>query len=130
MFTTEDMMPGPTPEAKALQHAQWVVLERYYDAHGDARKRFPAMAHEDIGKVPEVVAAREAYDATVTNLAALLGADAHCNFVDSELWSFFSDFYKDTNGFRPRYHLNRTEVKAWIERESKYRAENPEDADA
>ena len=43
-----------------------------------------------------------------------------CYDVDSELWQFFSDYYKDTNGFRPRdSHWTVNRVNAWLDEQVK-----------
>lgn len=112
MSLTQSDMPGPSPEAKAAQFAQWQLREAYYEA----RRAAPAgEAHQD----PAVQQALSAYDASVDALEALMGPDAHCSQVDCELWGEFSDFYKDEVGFRPRgMHFTRQSVLAWIARQS------------
>lgn len=102
-------MPGPTPEAQALQLKQWTTLDEFYAAR--ARQPF---GQKENG--PEATVAMEQYDATVVALVSMLGPDAHCSQVDSELWSTFSDVYKSHNSFRPRGYFTLTEVKDWLQR--------------
>lgn len=54
------------------------------------------------------------YNETVKTLIQLLGENAHCNEVDCDLWGYFSDYYKDVNGFRPRHYMTRKDVETWI----------------
>lgn len=105
-----EYMPGPTPEAKALQLKQCELLDAFYDA----RARQPDS--KDNG--PEATAALAAYEASVAELTALLGPDAPCYAVDTDLWSLFSDLHKDDVGIRPRSGYTVPEVKAWIDRRS------------
>lgn len=94
-------MHGPTDEARVLQLEQHHLHEGWIDAlHAEDAER--------------IELARSKYDANVQALLTLLGQDAPCNFVDSDLWSDYSDFFKSLNGFRPRTHLNRTEVQKWF----------------
>lgn len=106
-----EWMPGPTDEARALQHAQTVVLDEQYAVWRALAAQFPAAAHAAINAHPEHQAAVARYEATVAQLEALLGPDVHCNWVDCELWSCFSDWYKSEEGFRPRLHMTRAQVK-------------------
>jgi subtilisin family serine protease len=55
------------------------------------------------------------YDETVEALLGLLGPDAHCADVDCDLYGFYSDAYKDRNGFRPSGHVTRADVQSWME---------------
>lgn len=106
-----DDMPGPTSHAKVLQHAQMTAYDAWCTARNDAR-----MANKETS--PEAETARTAYDETVSQLVALLGVEAPCHQVDSELFSEFSDFYKDVVGCRPRFPITRAEVQNWIARHS------------
>jgi hypothetical protein len=58
--------------------------------------------------------ARVAYDQTVSELIMLMGEDTHCNNVDADLWSLFSDLWKDVHGYRPRHFVTRREADEWI----------------
>ena len=55
------------------------------------------------------------YDLTVAKLVAILGHGAHCADVDCDLYGFYSDAYKDRNGFRPRGQVTRKEVLEWMD---------------
>lgn len=107
-----EYMPGPTPEAKALQLKQCNLRDAFYEA----RARQPDSV-KDNG--PEAKQALAAYEASVSELAALLGPDAPCYAVDTDLWSLFSDLHKDEVGVRPRNRYTVAEVKEWIERRSR-----------
>lgn len=111
-----DWMPGPTTQAKQLQLKQCQAREAMYDAWGEAVLRRSPENRELAEGDAQYLAAKAAYDATVRELAELLGAQAHCNAVDCDLWSLFSDAYKDEAGFRPRSHFTRQEVLDWLER--------------
>lgn len=116
--------PGPTDQARELQSRQYDLLRAMYDAWNDA---YAAQSVKDYGAArqdPVYQQARAAYDASVSELTALLGEDAHCNNVDCDLFSLYSDLYKDDAGFRPRHHITRAQVQAWLDR----RAE-PNDSD-
>ena len=63
----------------------------------------------------EVVNANAEYDTTVTALRELLGPDAHCGEVDSDLYSAYSDLYKDRYNSRPRGHVTYEDVKAFVD---------------
>jgi hypothetical protein len=65
---------------------------------------------------PACLEAKNRYEASVAALKALLGPDAHCNSVDADLWSFYSDCYKSENGFRPRAHVTCTEATAYLDK--------------
>lgn len=109
------MMPGPTDEARVLQLAQSQALEAFYDTCMDLEQRLGRKNVDELREEPEYVTALAKYDATVAQLEALLGPNAHCNSVDAELWSQFSDFFKSENGFRPKSHFSRAQVKAAFE---------------
>lgn len=79
----------------ALQELQGEILAAVYSA--DPEDRAPLVAE---------------YDQTVVELRRRLGANAHCAKVDCDLFGFYSDWYKDENGFRPRHHVTYDEVKA------------------
>lgn len=40
--------------------------------------------------------------------------DEHCSITDPMQWNFFSDFYKDYNGFRPKGQWTAADVDACI----------------
>lgn len=109
-------MPGPSDEARALQLQQCQAREALYDAWNDAYAKTDYKDSEAAHQDAAYVAAKAAYEATVTALEALLGPDAHCNAVDTDLWSLFSDCYKDDAGFRPRFHQTRTQVQEYLAR--------------
>lgn len=106
------LMPGPTDEARGLQLAQSDALEAFYDACMALEQQLGHQNRDAILADPRYTDALAKYDATVAQLEALLGPDAHCNFVDMELWGQFSDWYKSEEGFRPRGHMTRAQVKA------------------
>ncbi len=101
-------------QAEALQQKQFAAREAMYDAWNDAVARFEYKDYDAAAKDPEHLKAKAAYEATVAELEALLGPNAHCNAVDCDLWSLFSDCYKDDAGFRPRFHQTRAEVQAYL----------------
>lgn len=103
VFLTVGQMYGPTPEAKAAQHRQMVLLDAYYDVAN-------AFKFEN---APAVAIARNAYKESVRVLEGILGPEAHCNFVDCELWQEYSDMHKYTVGFRPGGHLTRKQTLDW-----------------
>ncbi|KWU23422.1 hypothetical protein [Burkholderia cenocepacia] len=109
MFWKIEHMRGPTPEAKALQLKQMELLDAFYDA----RNRQP---REMEGNGPEAKAALAAYDQTVVELTAMLGAEAPVGAVDAELASTFSDIYKSETGFRPRGHFTAAYAREWLEK--------------
>jgi len=111
-----DHMPGPTDDARVLQLKQYEAADAMYEAWNKARAKFNYANDAPVDTDPEYVASKAAYEVTVTELLALLGADAHCNFVDCDLWSAFSDCYKSENGFRPRFHKTRQEVQEYFDR--------------
>lgn len=110
---TEDR-PEQSAQALALREKQDAAREAMYDAWNAAVARFNYHGYNAAAKEPEVLQAQAAYDATVAELEALLGPDAHCNAVDCDLWSLFSDCYKDDAGFRPRFHQTRAQVQAYL----------------
>ena len=61
---------------------------------------------------------RTMYDTLVKMLEHAAGADAHCSVVDPDLANLFSDWYKEVNAHRPRFHVTRADVQAWIVKES------------
>lgn len=99
------MSTSDSPEVLNLRKKQ----EQAYDDWIDA-----CIKHRDVTTHPEVVATQAAYDETVNSLIAMLGENAHCNLVDIELYSLFSDFYKDRNGFRPRHLVTRAECQEFL----------------
>lgn len=94
-------MHGPSDEARVLQLEQHHLYEHWIDA----------LNAEDAERIES---ARSKYDANVQSLLTLLGQDAPCNFVDSDLWGDYSDFFKSLNGYRPRINLSRAEVQQWF----------------
>lgn len=98
-----------------LQRQQVACRDRYYASfyEGEVAK----MDRHEALQAPSVKAAQAAYDETVRQLDALLGPEAHCNRVDSDLWSTYSDAYKDTYGYRPRFHQTRAQVQCWLKLE-------------
>lgn len=64
------------------------------------------------------VEALHAYDRMVEELEELLGPDAHANQVDPDLFSLFSDLWKDEYGSRPRHHITRIQARRWINNRS------------
>lgn len=112
-------MPGPTDEARRLQHQQYGASDALYDALNAAlarsdnpdRQAAYAAAREDA-----TFKARLAdYEATVSALQALLGPQAHCCEVDSDLWSTYSDCYKSEHGIRPRFHRTPQQVREYLD---------------
>jgi hypothetical protein len=59
---------------------------------------------------------RERYATLVGIAKSVLGPEAHCNDVDPDLFSAFSDCYKSDNGIRPRFWMTVAEVEAWFAR--------------
>lgn len=107
-------MPGPTDEARALQLKQYAVYDRIGTVWDTLASQLGRDNHEAIRMYPEYLQVLADYDASVAELEALLGPDAHCNHVDSELWSLFSDCYKSEAGFRPRMHVTRAQAQAYF----------------
>jgi hypothetical protein len=74
-----------------------------------------AMYRKPFGS-PERDAIVEEYDAIVELLLATLGENTHCSKIDIEMFSLFSDLYKDRTGVRPRGELwSYARVKAWLD---------------
>jgi hypothetical protein len=115
MLTLEDMV-GSTHEARTLQYQQYVAHDAMYDARNEALAKFNHNDSEAARKDEAYVARKADYESTVVSLEALLGPDAHCNAVDTDLWSLFSDCYKDDVGMRPRFHQTRAQVQAYLAR--------------
>jgi hypothetical protein len=66
----------------------------------------------------------EEYDAIVALLVETLGENTHCNKIDFEMWSLFSDLYKDRTGCRPGVNWTYARTKAWLDADAaEYRAE-------
>ncbi len=40
----------------------------------------------------------------------------HCSEEDNELWSYFSDVFKDREGVRPHFFLTKAQVQASLDR--------------
>jgi hypothetical protein len=83
----------------------------------DEQSAFRSAAYDALSRGDDAARdeANRMYDATVEALTALLGSDAHCADVDCDLYGFYSDAYKDRNGFRPRGHVTRADVLLWME---------------
>jgi hypothetical protein len=113
MDFTLDMMAGPTDQARVLQLAQCVLADKFYEALRSVEK---GLTHEERYRAPAVVAARDTYEASVTELVALLGPNAECHQVDCDLWECFHNIYKDDVGCRPRAGWSLQGVKAYLER--------------
>jgi hypothetical protein len=64
------------------------------------------------------IKAKAEYEKTVEVLVKLLGTEAHCNHVDQDKWSNFSDWHKSVTEFRPRRHYTVDEVNAWMKAHS------------
>lgn len=116
IYLQEHQMPGPTDEARALQYKQYVACDAMYEVWNKVRAKYNYANDAPVNTDPEYVASKAAYEATVTELLALLGADAGCHLVDSDLWSAFSDCYKEESGFRPRFHQTRQDVEDYFDR--------------
>lgn len=114
-FWTLEHCPGPSEEAKRLQLDQYLKCDAMYDAWNDALKEVGHDKRDAAGQNPAYIAAKKAYDDTVVALQALLGPEAHCNHVDADLWSLYSDCYKDKNNIRPRWHHTRQQVIEWLD---------------
>jgi hypothetical protein len=113
-FLQESDMSGPSDEARALQLQQYKATDAFYEVWSAVERRHGPNSLDTIRADPEYVAARTAYESTVTQLSQLLGSDAHCNHVDCDLWSLFSDCYKSDNNCRPRMHMTRAAVQAYF----------------
>lgn len=74
--------------------------------------------------------AQSEYDATVSELEAIHGADAPCAMVDPLLFDFYSDTYKDAHGFRPDGTITRKDAQAWVDRQTRKSAEESNDKPA
>lgn len=96
----------------AAQEAQRLAYDAMYDALHRVRAENPELSHKAVYAHPDYQAKKHAYEATVAALETLLGVEAHCSQVDMDLWSLYSDMYKDTNGFRPRgMYVTRAEAQ-------------------
>lgn len=74
--------------------------------------------------------ATKAYQGTVQALLALMGEDAHCCEIDEDLWSLFSDAFKDEVGVRPRFHQTHAEVKRYFQVRSEEYIQEREESEA
>jgi hypothetical protein len=114
---TVDMMRGPTEEAKPLQLAQYQAYDAFYDAWNVAAKA-GAVDSNHLPTTVEFDGAWEYYKETVFKLLDHLGEQAHCAYVDTMLWSSFSDIYKDIVTCRPSgLEFTRGEVLEWLTRQ-------------
>ena len=109
-------MAGPTDKAREIQLVQANAADEIYAVMRAVREARPGISSEEMRAVPEVIAANAVYDATVEQLEALLGKDASCCYIDCELWSSFSDFFKSENNIRPRFHITREGVLQYFAR--------------
>lgn len=66
-------------------------------------------AYEGDETAPAYVAAQSKYR-TLSDEARAAKPTAHCSETDPAQWNFFSDFYKDYYGFRPRGEYSAAEV--------------------
>lgn len=108
-------MPGPTPEAQQAQLAQWDLRSAFYTAFNETQNE----------ESPECKQARAAYDESVVALEAMLGKDVPCYFVDCDLSTMFSDYYKSVNGCRPHgINYSRQQVLEWCERQKTFETED------
>lgn len=116
-FLKLEDMPGDTPEVKALQLQQYEAADAMYDTLGrlnQENREVPGWTYRSAYEHADYKAAFARYEATVKALQDILGEDAHCAQVDSDLWSTYSDIFKDRNGFRPRMHNTVAQVKEWL----------------
>lgn len=102
-----EKIQAATAQVRAEQQQQVVLCDQMYGVLN--RLGFDALKTH-----PEAIAVVQAYDASVAGLVALLGAEAGCHEVDTDLWSSYSDFYKENVGFRPRHHITRADVQAYF----------------
>lgn len=113
------------PEVQALQVAQSEAADAYYEALNDVSaelyKAEPLMdAFKRASRVQmheRVSNALNAYRKTVDQLIELLGKDAHCNYVDSILYTEYMDLHKSREGFRNRGHLTREACGAYLQQD-------------
>lgn len=114
-YAIESHMPGPTDEAKTLQLKQYAAYDAMYGALNKLYAIHAELTSEIANADPEYSEKKQAYDDTVNQLKALLGPQAHCNQVDCDLWSAFSDIHKSEHGYRPRGHYTAAEVREQFE---------------
>lgn len=67
-------------------------------------------AYDGDENAPAFVARQAEYRA-LADAAEAANPGAHCANIDPALWNFFSDFYKDYYGFRPRGEYSAGEVR-------------------
>lgn len=101
--------PGPSDEARRIQQRQTWAFEAICDIHCYS-EIYASKADQEAA----LATANQAYEATVAELEALLGPNAHCAEVDMELFSSYSDCYKSENDFRPRGYITRAGAKDWF----------------
>jgi hypothetical protein len=107
-------MPGPTVEAQHIQLAQDAAVVAVYDAINAAYVAHPELSPKEVRQLPEVVAANKIYNDTINQLVELLGGNAPCSQVDTDLWETFSDCYKEDAGIRPSPGYTRADVLAYF----------------
>ena len=106
---------GEEASAPAGTQALRQQQERAREAMYAALNSISAVADSARYTHPTFVQARNVYEATVSELAQLLGPEAHCAIVDCDKWSLFSDMYKDDSGSRPHGHFTVAQVDWWLE---------------
>lgn len=109
MHLSIEHMPGPD-NARELQLQQCRTAEKIFSTVLHLQETKPGLTTPQAYASPEVVAIQKEYDQTVADLEALLGPEAHCNAVDCERWSTYSDWFKCEHGFRPRMHVTRADA--------------------
>lgn len=114
---TLERMRGPSEEAKPLQLEQCRAYNAFYEAWR-AADRVGTVDSNYLPTTVEFDGAWENYKETVFKLLDLLGEQAHCAYVDTMLWSDFSDMYKEIVTCRPTgLEFTRGQVLAWLKRE-------------
>jgi hypothetical protein len=117
-----------TAEQKAMRPAFDMAIQDLYGSLSDACQAWDdvhghpetfALAdvrRADVDLVPEVVAARAAYDALVQRSVAM-NRYAHATWTDPIAFDSYSDCWKDETGSRPRGYANREQILAYFARE-------------
>jgi hypothetical protein len=90
------MIASTLTTAEQLREAQWALMDRLYD---DATR----------------AEANAEYDANIERARELgLLPTMHCNAIDPDKFSLFSDCWKDQYGMRPRHHVTRSDVERFF----------------
>jgi hypothetical protein len=99
--------PGGFPSIDSVAYAaNSGALATAFDMHSN---RFPGF------EAGEALDAWRGDYATLVGIAkSVLGPEAHCNDVDPDAFSAYSDCYKDEAGFRPRGWVTAAEVEAFL----------------